>query len=402
MRRVWLASLATSVASLAVFLVPVAGQSPGNRTGAATNTLAQTLKTAWGEPDLQGIWGDVYQTPLQRPAKYAGKEFFTDAEIGELDRQRAAITRRDFRGERGTEGDVGGAYNAFWMSVRHTGRRTSLVVDPPDGRIPPLTEQAQQQNAVQRAFQAALLQSTNACKNNAVLCRGGKYDPKLSPRRAEPAPYYNTGRLPNRADGPEDRSLMERCMGAALPDFSTDMSWGVRQIVQSPGSVSIFYDVGQGQGWERIIPVDGHPHLPASIRQWWGDSRGRWEGNTLIVDVTNFSPKSDFQGAHENLHLVERFTRVDPTTLNYDVRIEDPTIWTKPWTVKQELTKQDAYANRIYMEPRCHEGNYGLAGMLIGARAQEHAFAEGTGPDPATLGGEPEALGGEENRDGLQ
>jgi len=135
----------------------------------------------------------------------------------------------------------------------------------------------------------------------------------------------------------------------------------------------------------RQIPITTALHLPANLRQWWGDSRGRWEGNTLVVDVTNFSPKSDFQGAHENLHLVERWTRLDADTIEYVVTIDDPTTWTRPWTVKQEFKKQSDAANRIYYEPRCHEGNFGLPALLRGARVAEQAFAEGRGPDPATL-----------------
>ena len=168
-------------------------------------------------------------------------------------------------------------------------------------------------------------------------------------------------------------------MSAVLPDFT-----GFRRIVQSPGSVSIFYDVGQGQGWQRIIPVNGSPHLPQAIRLWFGDSRGRWQGNTLVVDTTNFSPKSDFRGSRENLHLVERWTRLDANTIEYTVTIDDPTTFTKPWTAKQEFSKQSNEANRIYKEPRCHEGNYGMMALLNGARAEEKAFAAGRGPDPAT------------------
>ena len=188
----------------------------------------------------------------------------------------------------------------------------------------------------------------------------------------------------NRADGPEDRSLSERCLGGALPDFG---SWigGFSRIVQAPGEVSIFYDMGSGQGRYRQIPITTAPHLPANVRQWWGDSRGRWEGNTLVVDVTNFSPKSDFQGAHENLHLVERWTRLDADTIEYVVTIDDPTTWTRPWTVKQEFKKQSDAANRIYYEPRCHEGNFGLPALLRGARVAEREFTKGRGPDPATL-----------------
>jgi hypothetical protein len=334
-------------------------------------------RTAWGDPDLQGIWTDQYQTPLQRPTQFANKELFTDEERAALDKQRAGILRRDQRVERGSERDVAGAYNAVFQSVRPTGKRTSLIVDPSDGRIPALTPEAAKRNADEREYRLALLQPTETCKKKDAACAGGKYGP-VSPRRAEMPPFYNTGRT-NRNDGPEDRSMTERCMGAVLPDFG-----GYRRIVQAPGSVAIFYDTGQGQGWQRIIPVNSAPHLPSAVRQRFGDSRGRWEGNTLVVDVTNFSPKFSFQAARESLHLVERFTRLDAKTIEYAVTIEDPTTWTRPWTVKQEMARQDEQANRIYYEPRCHEGNYGLPTMLLGTRAEERAFAKGQGPDPAT------------------
>jgi hypothetical protein len=275
---------------------------------------AQGLKTGWGDPDLQGIWTDDYQTPLQRPAKYANKAEFTDQERAELDQQRASLLRRNQRVEIGTERDVAGAYNAVFQSIKHTGKRTSLIVDPPDGRIPPLTAEAKQRADMDRQFRLALLQATDTCKKGDAACAGGKYAPR-SPRYHDLAPFYNTGRL-NRSDGPEDRSMTERCMAAVLPDFG-----GYRRIVQTPGTVSIFYDVGQGQGWQRVITLEQVPHLSTSVRQRFGDSRGRWEGNTLVVDVTNFSPKSDFMGARENLHLVERWTRVDAKTLEYAVTI---------------------------------------------------------------------------------
>jgi hypothetical protein len=147
----------------------------------------------------------------------------------------------------------------------------------------------------------------------------------------------------------------------------------------------MFYDALQGQGWHRTIPVDGSPHLPSSIRLWWGDSRGHWEGNTLVIDVTNFTGKTLFQGSTDNLHLIERWTRTGPSTLDYVVTIDDPTTWTKPWTVKQEWVKQSDKFNRIYKEPRCVEGNYSIEGWLWGARSKEQAFAEGRGPDPGTI-----------------
>src|SRR5712691_2963462 len=184
---------------------------------AGSATQAPGSRTAWGDPDLQGIWTDEYQTPLQRPAKYANKELFTDEERAELDRQRAAILRRDQRVEKGSERDVAGAYNAVFQSVKHTGKRTSLVVDPPDGRIPPVTPEAKKRSDAEREFRLALLQATETCKKQEAGCAGGKYGPP-SPKRAEVPSFYNTGRL-NRSDGPEDRSMTERCMAAVLPDF---------------------------------------------------------------------------------------------------------------------------------------------------------------------------------------
>jgi hypothetical protein len=253
-------------------------------------------------------------------------------------------------------------------------RKISLFVDPPNGRIPPLTPQAQQA-AADREFRLALLQATEACKNKQAACSGGKYDPTPSPRRAEPPLRYIANNLPriNRYDGPEDGTLQDRCVTGGLPVFGLPQSafgGDFRRIVQTPGGISIFYDVGRGHAWQRNIVMNGSPHLPDNIRQWYGDSR-HWEGHTLVIDVTNFSPKTDFQGSRENLHLVERWTRTTPTTLQYEVTAEDPTVWTRPWTAKQEFTKQNEQENRIYYEPRCAEGNYGLPGLLRGIRAEE-------------------------------
>ena len=398
MRRPFLQLIGVCAVVLAVILLlkfTVTNQASSPAASADTPaTKSSGLKTPWGEPDLQGIWTDEYQTPLQRPATYAGKEFFTDEERAALDAKRAAIELRP-RADRGTERDVAGAYNQVYMSIKRTGRRTSLVVDPPEGKIPPMTPEIQKQMAAEREFRLALLQATTTCKNQEPGCRGGKYGPP-SPRREEAPPRYSTGNL-NRVDNPEDRSMSERCMAAVLPDFT-----GFRRIVQSPGSVSIFYDVGQGQGWQRIVPVAGSPHLPSPIPQRFGDSRGRWEGETLVVDVTNFSPKSDFMGSRENRHLVERWTRTGPNTLEYIVTIEDPATWTKPWTVKQEYSRQSDQANRIYYEPRCHDGNFGLPGLLAGGRTKDKAFAAGRGPDPATLDNVKGMDAPEENTDPLQ
>lgn len=338
---------------------------------------AQRTSTPWGDPDLQGIWTDPFETPLQRLREHAGSDTFTDEERAALDRARRVLPRRDAREGVGTERDVRAAYNAVFQSIRPTGLRTSLIVDPPDGRIPALTAQAERRRHAQREYRLALLQATETCRNREPACEGWAYGPP-SPRRQETPPFYNTVRL-NRNDGPEDRSLSERCLGAGLPEFR-----GFWRIVQSPDAVAVFYDVGQGQGWQRVIPITDRPHLPPSVPQDHGDSRGRWEGDTLVVDVTNFGRKRDYRGSREGLHLVERWTRLDATTLGYEVTIEDPATWTAPWTVRLELVRQDGRANRIYLEPRCHEGNYGLPAQLLGSRFEERAFAEGRGPDPAT------------------
>jgi hypothetical protein len=279
--------------------------------------------------------------------------------------------------------------------VKRTGLRTSLISDPPNGRVPPMTPEAQKRAAEEKEFRLALLQSTETCKNKSIACAGGKYDPNPSPRRAELAPRYNTQRM-NRYDRPEDGSLPDRCLTLGLPEFGANAG-SFRRIVQTPGSITMFYDVGQGQGWQRNIIMDGRPHLPASIRQWYGDSRGRWEGSTLVVDVTNFSPKTDFMGSRENLHLVERWTRTGPDTIEYVVTIEDPTVWTQPWTAKQEFTRQSEKDNRIYYEPRCLEGNYGLPGLMRGARTEEAAYAAGNGPNPATRDIATDFVGVEDN-----
>jgi hypothetical protein len=378
--------MSVAIAVVAWSLVVSAPMTPASaQTSAASGTppaASSSPKTPWGEPDLQGIWTDETTTPLQRPARYANQEAFSEAERAELDRVRSEVLGRERRAERGTERDVSGSYNNVFVSFKRTGARTSLIVDPPNGRIPPLTPEAQKLAGAEREFRLALLQSTETCKNKEAACNGGTYDPGRSPRFVELPPRYNATRM-NRNDGPEDSSLGERCLTGGLPEFGGPTG-SFRRVVQTPGGISIFYDVGQGQGWQRNIVMDASPHLPASIRQWYGDSRGHWEGDTLVIDVTNFSSKTDFQGSRENLHLIERWTRTGPSTLEYEARIEDPTVWTQPWTVREEFSRQSDEDNRLYTEPRCVEGNYGLPGIIRGRRAEERAFAEGRGPDPAT------------------
>ena len=380
MRRRLLQSLgvAAVLLSLVTFLqLSVAGQAPAARTTGTAAPAGPAPKTAWGHPDLQGIWLDEFDTPLERPAKYANREFFTDEERAAQDAARAGDLGRNERKNSGTRNDVAGAYNAVFTSAKPAGRRTSLVVEPANGRIPALTAQNTEQNRVEREFRLALLQNTDTCKDKSQACNGWQYGPP-SPRLAEVPPFYNTGRM-NRHNGPEDQSLGDRCMSGVTPDFG-----GFRRIVQGPDSIALGVDTGQGQGYQRVIYLSGS-HPPPSIPLRHGDSRGRFEGSTLVVETTNFSSKFPFRGAAQNLKIVERFTRTNANTLEYAVTITDPTVWTAPWTVKQELALQRDDQNRIYYEPRCHEGNYGLPALLVGARTDDKAFKEGRGPDPASL-----------------
>lgn len=362
-RLVWLAALAIVVAWSA--LVVVARQAP---TSPATSA-ASTLRTPWGEPDLQGIWNGDTLTPLERPARWVDKPVLTPEEAAAVEQWVTSRPGRDDRSQRGTERDVAAAYNEHWLPPpqKLSDRRTGLIVDPPDGRIPPMTPEAVKRTSAVREYLRALLDGTAS----------GRPGSKVSPRRNEPPPAYNIDRM-NRSDGPEDRATMERCFGAPMPAFGA-----VYRIVQSPRQVGIAIDSGQGQGFQRTIPVDGSPHLPSRIRLLHGDSRGRWEGDTLVVSVANFSPKTDFRGSRENLRLTERFTRISADRLNYRVTVEDPTTWPRPWTFELAWTREPDRANRVY-ESTCHEGNYGLLGMLANTRAAERLFAQGKGPDPAT------------------
>lgn len=321
--------------------------------------------TGWGHPNLEGIWLDVYSTPLERAVELGKRELATAEE--RASRDQVQLDRPSVL--------PSGAYNTVYTSAKPAGPRTSLVVDPPNGRIPALTVEAQRQVEVEREWRAMLLRNTESCLNNAPACAGGEYGPP-SPRRYDPTPYYNTAGRMNRHDGPEDQSLGDRCMSGRTPDLN-----GFRRIVQGEDSLALGYDTGQGQGFQRVIYLGGS-HPPSQVRLRHGDSRGRWEGQTLVVETTNFSPKFPFQGSAENRRIVERYMRVDEDTLDYEMTIEDPTVWTAPWTLRQELKRQNGEQNRIYYEPRCHEGNYGLPALLLGARLDDQAFEEGRGPDP--------------------
>jgi len=339
MRVRHLAALATFVIGAGLLAVIVSGQTPGSGTAAS--------KTPWGEPDLNGIWDVGYVfTPMERPKELAGKEFLTEEEVVALEKEHAAKFGGDgaggrARAKRGTEEDVAGAYNQVFSrggaheKVIRT-KRTSLIVDPPDGRIPPRTPEGQKRVEDSR---------------------------RNAPNEAGPGGI---------ADDPEER-INDRCTGTIMP-FIKGVSSGARRIVQSKGLVSIFMEDGHKGGAFRIIPVGNQPPLAPSIRQYHGDSRGRWDGDTLVVEVTNFSDQTNFEGSRENLHLTERYTRTGPDLLTYRITVEDPTTFTRPWTIELPLTKLDEKANQIY-ESACHEGNYALTSILAGARALEREKA---------------------------
>jgi len=387
-RSRWFLVALTVATALAAGL---AGTKVIGQTRSSSSTADAALKTPWGAPDLQGTWSNTTVVPFERAKEFGSREFMTEAEyqraLNQLLEHNTRLGRdsRESNGQdiRGTEKDVARAYNEHWFGDRPTevGRRTSMIVDPPDGRMPALTPAAQERISAKREYLQALLQGTS----------GGRPGP-ISPRRNEPSPDYNLDRM-NRADGPEDRSSVERCLlnslpvileaGQLTPDGRPMGNFGgVMRIVESPDSVDLYYDVGQGTGFNRTIPIANRPHLPKTVRQYWGDSIARWEGDTLIVDVTNFSKEASFRGSRENLHLIERYKRMDATTLQITITAEDPTTWVKPFTFVQELKKNADKPNMVY-EGGCHEGNYGLQGMLVNTRAADQAFAEGRGPDPA-------------------
>ena len=341
MRHRFLVSLGI-LAILALMSITVTAQAPS--AGANKNGAAKTWtppRTPDGQPDLQGVWSNNNVTPLERPKQFAGRQFLTDEELAALKRKAAELFSGDgdaafgdvifetllsdtqkFVSKDGKTGD----YNQFWLVDRDWDNRTSLITDPSDGRLPPLTPEAQKKRAAAAAA------------------------------RERPAA------------GPEDRSLSERCITFGVPRLGAAYN-SYYQIVQTPGYVAIMMETIHDT---RIIPLDNRPHVPQTIRQWHGDSRGHWEANTLVVDTTNYSPKSNFRVSAENLHVVERFTRVGPGTINYEVTVDDPTTWTKSWTAMIPLRRSD----ELVYEYACHEGNDGLAGILAGARADEKAAEE--------------------------
>lgn len=304
---------------------------------AAVSLLAQTSKT-WtppktvdGQPDLQGVWTNVTVTPMERPKGLGAKEFYTDAELAERqkqERQRAdqAVVGRDT--EPGSVEDVHYDFAQFGLDRGQSNmawsKRTSIIVGP-EGTIPPLLPEARQRAAAA------------AAKN-----RGHEFD------------------------GPENRPLSARCIVLAqenVPMFAAGYNNGF-QILQAPGYVAIMHEMNHSV---RVIPTGGQPHPPANVHQYLGDSKGHWEGNTLVVDNTNFTAANPFRGSGDKLHVVEKFTRVADDTILYQFTVSDPETWDKPWSGELAISKSQG---PLY-EFGCHEGNYGLANTLSGARMDE-------------------------------
>ena len=312
---------------------------PGAATGQTAAADNWTLpRTADGHPDLQGTWANNRATPMQRPEQFGDKARLTDEELAELTSQIAAFRDAeqagDLLGDRLIQQALGnsefqdfdevtGNYNAFWLVDRQLDNRTSLIIDPPNGRRPPQTEAAQ----------------------------------------ARARDRFGSGR--GRSDGPEDRGLGDRCLHFASPNMGSGYN-SYFQLFQTPQQVTIIQEMGH---IVRTIPLDGRPYLDAKIPQWSGNARGRWEGDTLVVETRNYEPRSRYSGASDSLVLVERFTRVAPTVLRQEITLTDPDTWTAPWTVELLLDR----SQEAIFEYACHEGNYAMPGILGGARAEERA-----------------------------
>jgi hypothetical protein len=279
-----------------------------------------------GQPDFQGVWATATLTPLERPAEFAGKDFLTAQEAAEYERRTLQQVNTDRR-DGGNDVDLRRNYNEFWRD-RGTAvvgsRRTSLITDPPDGRIPFTPET--------RKKRAALVEAEHLAR------------------------------------GPEDLPLRIRCISRGLPMVPTPNN-NFFQIVQGSGYVAILQEMMYEA---RVIPLDGRPHAPASIVGYMGDARGRWEGDTLVIDTTNFIGRYDFLGSDENLHLVERLTRTDDNTILYQFTVHDPSAFTKPWSAEVPMRK----TQEGIFDYECHEGNYTMTNVLTGARAQEKRQAE--------------------------
>jgi hypothetical protein len=308
----------------------------------AVVAVAGQARTPWGDPDLQGIYtsDDFTGVPLERPKEFGERQILTDEEYAKRVEQAAKQSQADSEEivvpgapatAQGAAGAGGGGAGtgppSHWSERGKPQRQASLIVDPPDGRIPFVSEEART-----RAAAAEFRASTR-----------------------------NTG-----FKGPEDLDMWDRCITRRLPRAMLPNGEGVTfQFIQTPGYVAIVYEMIHET---RIIPLDGRPHLSSHIHEYFGDSRGHWDGATLVVDVTNFNDKTKYQGSGPGMHLTERFTRIGPGTLRYQFTVEDPTTFTRPWTATLNLTPKPEL-----IEYACHEGNYAMTNILSGSRADEKA-----------------------------
>jgi hypothetical protein len=336
------ASLAGVVVLVSLAVASMAGQTASTTKPPALPKPGPAPKTAWGEPDLQGTWFVMEQVPLERSAANANKPLLTDAEVEAADKQKAESAGRNARSPNNATADVEGAYNAVFNSILRTSKRTSMIVNPEDGRIPPLTAEAQQR------------QGRGGARGGVVQgARGGRG---------------------NQNDNPETTAQSPRCLGVQMPflPLNTAFAQGtVMQIVQGPKSVGIYMEDDHAGGGNRVIFLDGRPHAPSNLKSVLGDSRGKWEGNTLVVETTNFV--QGYRGSNpDRYRMIERFTRVDSNNLRREITFDDPTTWTRPWTILIEMGKTGDDRHMIF-DSSCHEGNYGMTGILIGARKEEAA-----------------------------
>ena len=343
---------------------PVAGSA------ATADGTSAVPRTPWGAPDLSGIWNGKSMTPLERPAKFANREFLTDQEIAVIEGARGQERGRDVRAKKGTEADVEGAYNNIFSTALDAKyvrtKRSSLIVDPPDGRIPARTPEGEKRRELLRRRAG---RSPEAAEE--ALAAFGEGVTKLPYNVDVICSSINTGKGAEHCrpvDNPEDLPGIERCMGVTVPCIGGNCS--MNRIVQGPDSVMIYYEQGHGGGAFRVIPLNGQPHPPSHVREWMGHSTGRWEGDTLVVETTNFTPRTGFQGASENLRLVERFTRAGADMILYRITVDDQASFVRPWTIEVPLTLEDNKKNLIF-ESACYEGNYSLTSMLAGARKLE-------------------------------
>jgi hypothetical protein len=328
------------IVSISLTPVPMMAQTaPAGRSGATTKS--NPPRTADGQPDLQGVWDFGTLTPLERPSALGDKQRFSDAEAAAFEREENRRQNRDLidPAKGGVNYPPGGVvpYNEFWYERGNTvtaSKRTSLIIDPPNGRLPPLTPEGRK---------AAELRATS--DRNDQLGR----------------PL---------ADSYTDRTLADRCLLGfnAGPPMTPGAYNNNVQLFQTPGHVVILNEMVHDA---RVVPLDGRPHLSQGLRQWRGDSRGRWDGDTLVVDTINFRRETSLRGSTASTHLVERFTRVDADTLLYEFTVDDPTTWTRPWTAAVLMKK----ISGPLFEYACHEGNYSMFNILSGARAAEKAAA---------------------------